>query len=601
MFFQKKKNVGEVLQKQKFVILLPSDVWSEILRYFSRAHLCRQIYLVNRQLYNLANSRHIVPTTHVIYKMYFQTADRRRTFLNFFKSKEYNYVRFGQNYNSKTLDTQQLRKMPIPKPFVRFRKVYIYTFLGESTLKFLRDAKESFVGSSIHYFMDDILDDQDMRNQMHYLFQNVFQKPSYISVRGSWLRISDLKVLTDGLPNCSRMKLYMWCGSSKGNVRMILDWISIGKDVAQNPQRDTEKKHLILRSLPRKIILDMVLQIKDAFNDENWQFSNFVITFLDPCLEGDHKFVLNKLSTNERLSFFTNSQFGSLNGSNCDSIYQHYDPKTLDTQQLRKMPIPKPFVRFQKVYIFRLLGESTLKFLRDAKESFVGSAIHYYMFDILDNKNMRNLFQNVFLKPSYISVRGSWLRLSDLKGLTDGLLNCSRIKLLLWRPDVFNDDTIRMLLDWISSGKSVAQNPQRESGKKHLILRSLPRRIILDMVQQIKDAFNDENWLFSDFVITCLASAENYDRLEGVHGNKFTLKKFSTNERLSLFTHSQLPFEGYSGRVYRLWYRRVVNEDEDLKMAIHLQNLVMWSRLRIDLDDREFYHFDYSREFSFAL
>ncbi|KAI1707324.1 hypothetical protein Ddc_14877 [Ditylenchus destructor] len=223
--------------------------------------------MVNRQLYNLANSRHIVPTTHVIYKMFFQTADRPRTFLNFFKSKEYNRVRFG-DYGSKELETHQLRKMPIPEPFIRFHKVYIFRLLGESTLKFLRDAKESFLGSAIHYSrhrMQRYMDNKDMRNQMHYLLQNVFQKPSYISVNHLYLGLSDLKVLTDGLPNCSRMKIrYGSAISDEDDVRMILDWISIGKDVAQNPQRDTEKKHLLLHSFPRKIIMDLVHQIKDV-------------------------------------------------------------------------------------------------------------------------------------------------------------------------------------------------------------------------------------------------------------------------------------------------------------------------------------------------
>ncbi|KAI1707329.1 hypothetical protein Ddc_14883 [Ditylenchus destructor] len=320
MFFQRKKNVGEVLQKQKFVISLPSDVWSEILRYLSRAQLCRQIFPVNRQLYNLANSRHIVPTTHVIYKMYFQTADRRRTFFNVFKSKEYNRVRFG-DYGSKELETRQLRKMPIPKPFIHFQQVNIWTLLGKSILKFLRDAKESFVGSAIHYNMSDILDNKDMRNQMHYLLQNVFQKPSYISVNGPCLRLSKLKVLRDGLPN--------------DTIRGVLGWVSSGKGMVQSSNRDSGKTHLVLNSFPRRIILDMVQQIKDAFIDERLMLSDFVITFVASkenhfCLEGDHKFILNKISTNERLSFFTHNQFACKEWSRlgidfCDQQFYDFD------------------------------------------------------------------------------------------------------------------------------------------------------------------------------------------------------------------------------------------------------------------------------------
>ncbi|KAI1697764.1 hypothetical protein Ddc_19537 [Ditylenchus destructor] len=370
--FKRKKNATVVSQEQKVVISLSSDVWSDILRHFTRKQLCQQIHLVNRQLYDLAKTRHNVPNIHVIYKMVFKTAERPLIFANFFKSRRFNGVRFG-DYDSKDLETHQLRKMPIPEPYVRFRKVYIFRLLGESTLKFLCDAKESFVGSAIHFPMIHILDFdiQDMRNQMHYLFQHVFQKISYISVHGECQRrLSELIAFTDGLPNCSRMKIN-----------------------------------------------------------------------------------------------------------------------------------------------FRSLGT------------------------------------------------------------------------------ISDEDAIRMLLDWLSSGKG-ARNLQSDIGKKHLILDRFPRRFILDMVQQFKDAFNVENRPFSDFVITFVASAENYTCLEGDH--TFNMDRISSNERLSFFTHNEFACsEPGSGRVYRLWCRRVVNEPEDLKMASHLQNLEDWFSLGIDLDDHDFYHFNY--------
>ncbi|KAI1707325.1 hypothetical protein Ddc_14878 [Ditylenchus destructor] len=268
------------------------------------------------------------------------------------------------------------------------------------------------------------------------------------------------------------------------------------------------------------------------------------------------------------------------------------------------MPIPKPFVRFQKVYIYRLLGKSTLKFLRDAKESFVGSAIHYSMTDILDNKDMRNqmhyLLQNVFQKPSHISVE--WLvftasraqsihrrhSMTKISCFPTGRPNCSRIKLQLWGREVCNDDTIRMLLDWLSNVKSMVQNPQRDTVQKHLELDCFPRWFILELVQQVKNAFNDEDWLFSDFVITFVSNEEKYYCLEGDH--KFTLNKLSTNERLSFFTHSRVSCYG-SGQVYRLWCRRVVNEPEELKLATHLRNFEKLFRLGIDLDNNDFYDF----------
>ncbi|KAI1699945.1 hypothetical protein Ddc_18343 [Ditylenchus destructor] len=155
--------------------------------------------------------------------------------------------------------------MLVPKPYVRFRKVYIFRLLGESTLKFLRDAKESFVGSAIHYFTTSILDNKDMRNQMHYLFQNVFHKPSYISFHGPCLE-PKLEALTDGLVNCSKIKLQLRQSDdcNEDTIRMVLNWFSNDKSMVQNPQRDTEKKHLVLQSFPRRFILNLVQQIKDV-------------------------------------------------------------------------------------------------------------------------------------------------------------------------------------------------------------------------------------------------------------------------------------------------------------------------------------------------
>ncbi|KAI1698806.1 hypothetical protein Ddc_18911 [Ditylenchus destructor] len=286
--FKRKKNITVVSQKQKFVISLPSDVWSEILRYFSRKQLCSQIYLVNRQLYDLASSRHNVPTIHVISITYFITDERPRTFLNVFKSKQYNYIRFG---GYKTLETQQLKKLPIPGPFVHFQQVNIWRLLGKSTLKFLRDAKESFVGSAIHYSMINILDNKDMRNQMHYLLQNVFHKPSYISTSGSCWEISNLKVLPDELLICSRMKLYFY----------------------------------------------------GAFNGGLLLCSDFVITFLQSsgnqsCLEGDHKFTLNKMSSNERLSFFTQNEYWH-SDSSYGRVYSLWYRRVIDEAEDLKMAV----------------------------------------------------------------------------------------------------------------------------------------------------------------------------------------------------------------------------------------------------------------------
>ncbi|KAI1699776.1 hypothetical protein DdX_17122 [Ditylenchus destructor] len=338
--FKRKKNVAVVFQKQKFAISLPSDVWSEILRYFSRKQLCRQVQLVNHQLYDLASSRHNVPTTHVINTILFPRAKRPLSFLNIFKSRRYKCVRIP---SSITLETNQLQKKPIPEFYVHFRKVYIYRLLEESTLQFLRDAKESFTGSAIHYDLIDILYNKDMRNQMHYLLQNVFQKPSHIYMSWSCCPFSDLKVLTDGLQTCSRIKLEFWHDDiipDKDIIRMLLDWLSSGRSLAH---MDSIEKHVILNHFPRCLILNIVQQIKDAFKYKNLLLSDFVITFVESqegplCLEGNHTFVLNRIASNERLSFFTHNEFP---GSHSDSgrAYRLWHSSVVNEAEDQKMAI----------------------------------------------------------------------------------------------------------------------------------------------------------------------------------------------------------------------------------------------------------------------
>ncbi|KAI1702810.1 hypothetical protein Ddc_16890 [Ditylenchus destructor] len=292
--------------KQKYVVFLQSDVLADILRHFSRKELCKHLYQVCRQFYNVANSRHNVPITHVIERMFIETATRPDNFLNVFKpkqynSKQYNLVRFCRSVDQ---SIDQLRKKPIPGPLIHFQKVYICGFLEESTLQYLRDTKESFTGSIIHFTMGDILNVNNMKSQMHYLLENVFHKTSYISMKGSCLEFLNLKVQTDGLPKCMSVKLKLWVGPIKEDpIRMLLDWLNSDNSGIDDSRMSDRKKHLILSSTPRRSITDM------AFEDENVLRSDFVITFVASaehyyCLEGDHEFTLNKLATNERLSLF---------------------------------------------------------------------------------------------------------------------------------------------------------------------------------------------------------------------------------------------------------------------------------------------------------
>ncbi|KAI1706516.1 hypothetical protein DdX_12976 [Ditylenchus destructor] len=251
------------MERRNRQISLPTDTTANILRHLSRKKLSQDLYLVNRNIWQIATSSHLVPNVHSIKYLYINTRDKLRYYnvdnirahvSDFDPEINSGYGNLiGIHNNSKYYEfpvSYFVQKIPIPEPFVRFGKyVHIQHCEDEALIRFLREAKESFLGCAmtIHFHSDIASDDE--QNKLAYLFENAFIEPAEIN---------------------------------QESRSALLNWL-------QNDYREDNKK---------------------AFEDENSPPTAFLITFFGsdagacgPCLEGDHSFYLTKTSTNEKLSF----------------------------------------------------------------------------------------------------------------------------------------------------------------------------------------------------------------------------------------------------------------------------------------------------------
>ncbi|KAI1704273.1 f-box-like domain-containing protein [Ditylenchus destructor] len=348
MFKRKKCAAGSVKLKsgnseQKCAISLPHDVLAEVFRYFSRKELCRKIYLVNRQFYDLATCCQYVAAFHVIefiaffestkapkinspYNLYLRCTNRKQNYVSLSMP---GYVPPSRCYPAEicTFLTRHLKKMPAPSPFIRFRHVYMSRILGESTLQYLHNAKQSFIGSIIFYGIC-LLENSDIRRQMFYLLQNVFHKPSFVYMYGYAGDFLNLIKQAEDLPNCNNMKLTLLAQTDlqqnatatdrdRNNdvIRILLDWLQSGKNLSPgSEQACVQKKHLTLIHFPISVIVNMIQRIRNDFESSTFPPSEFVVTFIGyipdmSSLEGEQKFVLDKGIGRGRLSFFKHCHY----------------------------------------------------------------------------------------------------------------------------------------------------------------------------------------------------------------------------------------------------------------------------------------------------
>ncbi|KAI1711000.1 hypothetical protein Ddc_13132 [Ditylenchus destructor] len=312
---------------EKRQISLSKETLADILRYLSRKELFQHFYFVNRNIWQIASSQHFVPNVQLIQELYIDTTNGRHCYSHVCDVQEYvkdynpdnnsgfgNLIRIKSSINSKCHNFPVMyfvKEMPIPKPFVRFRQVWIEHCADEFLIEFLRDTHESFLDCNLKFEFCRNSIGTDVQNKLAYLLSNVFIKPARILINVYCALVHHQILQTKGLSNCNKLEIQFEFAKHKVARKFhcaLLNWL-------QNEEHElvpSESKLLVLNNYPRKMILNMVQYLKQAFKDENSHPSAFLITFrlshandLAPYLKGEHRFSLNKISTGEKLSFFT--------------------------------------------------------------------------------------------------------------------------------------------------------------------------------------------------------------------------------------------------------------------------------------------------------
>ncbi|KAI1707116.1 hypothetical protein Ddc_14999 [Ditylenchus destructor] len=243
------------------------------------------------------------------------------------------------------------------------------------------------------------------------------------------------------------------------------------------------------------------------------------------------------------------------------------------------MPCPDQFVRFEKVTIHRYLEEDEIKFLLKSRESFVECELELSLTtssEVAKSDQIRYVLQNVFHRPSWVEGNYDIINCKLLE--TNALLNCNKLEVYPGRT--WSEETISLLLDWLKCFGNLKSVSDEGTAKKHLILSRYPLQRIIPMIHRLKKEFETLAWPSMEFVITFLICPSDYTNNQNLEGHEFSMDTNGT--RLSLFQHDEY------GTVYRLWYRRVLNEANDNAMLSHILNIPNESAKRHSKRQRHF-------------
>ncbi|KAI1707117.1 hypothetical protein Ddc_15000 [Ditylenchus destructor] len=316
---------------KKSSISLSTEDLVEILRHLSRKELCLLIYPVNRQFYNLATSSYHIPTIHLInelqfYRNGYSKSETRQQFISVEGSLKICLPAI-----------EFIEKMPLPGPFVRFRQVTVKdSVIEDVVVKFLSDSKESFVGCKLVIRSNPNRARCDARTQILYLLKNVFNKPASISVDCGYLivydknirqlRISQLCRSLDTVVTCNKLQINVVNQNGRfmrptQDLGLVLQrWLKSHEPLNEGSLQSGCMKHLIMIQYPQQLILEMVNQLRQEFENAATPSQEFVITFVashenvSGCFEEfseGFEFFLSRVLTSaheERLSFFRHSQ-----------------------------------------------------------------------------------------------------------------------------------------------------------------------------------------------------------------------------------------------------------------------------------------------------
>ncbi|KAI1710995.1 hypothetical protein Ddc_13127 [Ditylenchus destructor] len=676
-------------ENRKKISLAP-EIIADALRHLSRRKLAQHIYLVNRNFWQIATSRRLVPNMLLINELYINTMDRDGVHYSYDDLEEHvkdfnpktkcgygNLIRVSHGRTHQLPVSYFVKKMPLPE-FVRFRQVRLICCEDQALIEFLRIVNQSFIGCNLRIEYADRSTGDEEWNKLSYLLANAFIKPERILLElncDSVLSNLHQIVKTTGISNCNILKFRLSNYTQEFNAA-LLNWVHNDRHEERKPGQG-EGKQLLLRHYPEELILQMIEHLKQAFEDNNFP-SAFVIAFAGsdaPDLEGLQDFSLDKVSTGEKLSFYKSIRrdalfiiFGILlipnllkmEGRNrqitlstetiadvlrhlsreklARHIYpvnrnfwqiatsRHLVPNMLEFNRLYintkdelvhysyddaqeylkdfniktkcgygnliricrwtnscripvsyfvKMPVPE-FVCFRHVRLICCEDQSLIEHLRNVNESFVGCDLTIEYGDRSIGNEMQQrltyLLANAFIKPAKISIYlncDSGLHEQIMQAV--GISNCSNLK---FRLTNYTQEFHCALLNWLQTDRDEKSKLAAQCESKHLWLEHYPSGMILQMIEHLKQAFEDDNSP-SAFLITFAGSSSESSRhihhaphLEGQHD--LSLDKVSTGERISFF--KSVVNDNF---VYRLWRRKVTNESIDWITEYHYKRSII--------------------------
>ncbi|KAI1699965.1 hypothetical protein DdX_16998 [Ditylenchus destructor] len=320
------------MERRNRNISLSSETIGNILRLFPRKQLSQKFYLVNRNIYQVATSQYFVPNLHLIKELFIDTriigrkvryiCDDAERYVSDFNPETNccfgdliriesvanpEYYRFPVSYF--------VKKMPTPEAFVRFSDVTIIDCQDEAFIKFLRNANESFIGCRLSLGQYNHSLSNDTQNKLAFLLSNAFLRPKKIYMNLNCASGLQQIMQTEAVSNCDNLHIaHGQLAYSQELHSALLSWI-------QNDGREKSKpvqgygRVLVLGGYLRRMVMDMVEHLKQAFQDDNSPPAAFLITFPGSVAgleEGDHSFSLDKVSTGEKLSFFAKNRTGDV-------------------------------------------------------------------------------------------------------------------------------------------------------------------------------------------------------------------------------------------------------------------------------------------------
>ncbi|KAI1701415.1 hypothetical protein DdX_16093 [Ditylenchus destructor] len=250
---------------------------------------------------------------------------------------------------------------------------------------------------------------------------------------------------------------------------------------------------------------------------------------------------------------------------------------------LSTIPNPGKFVRFQEIEIQGFLPQPLLEFLRNASESFTSCELILFIqscdwiagVEKLDQ--IKYLLRYVFHSPFSVvlgachepwQAHGMAHDMSNIPLLHEAVIpKCSRLMICFEESDICTAETNNALWDWLM-GKPNPQTDLHYNGKKHLVLRDYPAKSALDLIEQIKDTFQNTTVIpIPDIVITFYDAVYIFRERSRVYSDQldekhlFSMDKPLTTQRLSLLRY--VIWKEGTAYAYRLWWRQVLNETED--------------------------------------